>query len=297
MIEDILQRLSRIPLRLRKRSPYVWHGHHASQGQGAGLDFDQIKEYQPGEPIRKINWAATARLGSQTPLVNVYHEEKTTTVMLLVDLSASMNFGSKRLTKRELTAEISASLVYSALASRDRIGLLGFGSDVMVYFPPRKEPAYQRAIPEYILTYSSHPGEVNFRAVADYLQQVLKQTALVFVLSDFLADDTVDLQVALSQLRRRHDIIPLLITDPLERDLPVGQARLLTHDMETGKLKSYSFTRKNRQHIQHLRQTRDKTLHHMFQSLGLRYLRILPSSDYVNDLSALFTTQSRRASA
>ena len=133
--------------------------------------------------------------------------------------------------------------------------------------------------------------------MANYLQQVLKQTALVFMLSDFLADDTVDIQAALSQLRRRHDIIPLLITDPLERDLPVAQARLLTHDMESGKLRSYSFTRKNRQHIQHLRQTRDKTLHHMFQSLGLRYLRILPSSDYVNDLSALFSTQSSRASA
>lgn len=296
MIEDILQHRSRIPLHLRKRSPYVWQGQHASHGQGSGLDFDQIKAYQPGEPVRKINWAATARLGNQTPLVNVYHEEKTTTVMLLVDLSASMDFGSQRLSKRHLAAEISASLVYSALASHDRIGLLGFASQVMVYFPPRKEPAYQRAIPATILTASSQAGEVNFQLVVHYLQQVLKQTALLFVLSDFLASDTLDIQVALAQLRRRHDTIPLVITDPLERDLPVGRARLVTRDMETGKLSAYSFTRKNRQHLQHLRQTRDKTLHHMFQSLGLRYLRIMPSSDYVSDLSALFTMQSRRAS-
>jgi len=297
MIEDILQQLSRIPLRLRKRAPYVWHGCHASHGQGSGLDFDQIKAYQPGEPVRKINWAATARLGSQTPLVNVYHEEKSTTVMLLVDLSASMDFGSQRLSKRDLTAEISASLVYSALASHDRVGLLGFAADIMAYFPPRKEPAYQRAIPETILTASSYPGAVNFRAVASYLQQVLKQTALVFVLSDFLTDDSADLQAALFLLGRRHDIVPLLITDPLERDLPVGQARLVTHDMETGKLRSYSFTRKNRQSIEQLRQTRDETLHHIFRSLGLRYLRISPASDYVNDLNALFSTQSGRASA
>jgi uncharacterized protein (DUF58 family) len=197
VIETILQRVTRIPFHIPWRAHHDHHGQHQSRLRGSGLEFDQLKEYQAGEGIQKINWAATARRGESPLLVNTYYEEKDITVMLLVDLSASMDFGSTRVQKKTLAAEISASLVYSALASRDRVGFLGFTSQVECYFPPSRSKAYQRAIPEAILSSrlsSTQAGggersPANFWTAVEGLERRIKAPVLIFLLSDFLIDD------------------------------------------------------------------------------------------------------------
>jgi uncharacterized protein (DUF58 family) len=297
MIEAILQRVSRIPLPIRRLAQHARLGRHQSHKSGSGLDFDRIKEYQAGETVRKVNWTATARKGSLIPLINTYHEEKAITVMLLVDLSAPMDFGSTRLTKRMLVAEVSASLVYSALAMHDRIGFLGFASDVTCYLPPRQSWTYQRLIPDHILTCQARNTPANFGLAVDHLEKWVKYPSLVFLLSDFLMDDPAELRWALTHLHHKHDPIALVVTDPREETLPVARARLVTHDLETGKRESYSFTRRNQRHMEACRRSRETTLHEVFQRLGLLHLTVTPTSNYIEDLTQLFLTCHRRASA
>ena len=297
MIDTILQHVTRIPLSVRWLAHQVRLGQHRSHQRGSGLDFDQIREYQPGEAIRKINWAATARRGSGTPLVNAYYEEKDLTVMLLVDLSASMNFGSTRLTKRALAAEISASLVYSTLLTHDRVGLLGFAHDVACYLPPRQERTYQRLIPESILQSEASAGPADWWTAVSRLEHSVTQPTLLFLLSDFLADDSERLRRALSRLSRRHDPIALVVTDPLEQNLPTSTARMVSRDLETGAARSYSLTRANQRRMAQRAEARQAQLDQMFRHLRMPYLTVTPDHDYIDDLSHLVLSRHRRVSA
>lgn len=296
MIDTILQRVARIPLSVHWLTRHIRLGQHRSRQRGSGLDFDQIREYQPGESIRKINWAATARRGSVTPLINTYYEEKDLTVMLLVDLSASMNFGSTRLTKRALAAEISASLAYSTLLTHDRVGLLGFTDDVACYLPPRQERTYQRLIPELILRCEADTAADFWTAVAGLERRVTRPT-LLFLLSDFLTDNSERLRQALKRVGYRHDPIALVITDPLEQALPAGPARIVSRDFETGDVRSYSLTRANRRRMAAQAEARQAQLNQMFHDLRIPYLIVTPDRNYVEALSHLLLSRNRRASA
>ncbi|ETX09219.1 MAG: hypothetical protein ETSY2_00790 [Candidatus Entotheonella gemina] len=297
MIETILQHVARIPLSVRWLAHQVRLGQHRSHQRGSGLDFDQIREYQPGEAVRKINWAATARRGSVTPLVNAYYEEKDLTVMLLADLSASMHFGSTRLTKRALAAEISASLVYSTLLNHDRVGLLGFAGDVACYLPPRQERTYQRLIPEAILQSEAGSGPADWWTAVSRLERWVSRPTLMFILSDFLTDDSERLQQALKQLCRRHDPIALVVTDPLEQTLPVGTARIVSRDFETGAVRSFSLTRANQRRMAERTEARQAQLGQMFRHLRMPYLTVTADGNYIDELRHLVLSRHRRASA
>jgi uncharacterized protein (DUF58 family) len=272
-------------------------GQHYSHQRGTGLDFEQVKEYQAGDTIRTINWAATARRGGETTLVNSYYEEKDLTVMLLVDLSASMEFGSTRLTKKSLAAEISASLVYSARLAHDRIGLLAFASRVVGYLPPRQAKGYLRTIPEYILHSHSDKGSASFWTAVTNLERRVKHPALVFLLSDFLTEEPILLRQALARLCRRHEVIALRVMDPLEVALPTGTTRIVARDLETHQVRSYSLTRANHQRMLAAGAARRVELQQIFRRLGMAYLTITPHSPYGAELRQLFLTHHRRASA
>jgi uncharacterized protein (DUF58 family) len=272
-------------------------GQHYSHRRGGGLEFEQVKEYQDGDIIRHINWAATARRGGCMPLVNSYYEEKDLTVMLLVDLSASMAFGSARMTKQELAAELCACLVYSALVAHDRIGLLGFASRVVCSLPPRQARGYLRAVPEHILQGHADKGPASFWTAVSSLERWVKSPALVFLLSDFLTDDMLHLRQALVRLCRRHEPIALIVTDPLEVALPTGTTRIVTRDLETDQVRAYSLTRTNRQRMLASCQAQRAQLHQLFQRLGVAQLTVTPHTPYREDLRQLMLTRPRRASA
>ena len=294
MIETLLQRVTRIPLRTWCRAYDPRLGRSQSRLRGAGMEFDQLKEYQEGDRIRTINWAATARRGRSPVVVNTYYEEKELTVMLLVDLSASMDFGSVRLCKKALAAEVSASLVYSALVTHNRIGFLGFTSQADLYWPPRSLWAYQRGIPEAILQASSTRAVANIEAAVSALEDRLKHPALVFLMSDFLSDDPQQFSPALLRLHRRHDLIALLITDPRESALPPGSAQMAMRDLETGEVMVYHFSRRNRDAMATAAQARDAQLQQMFRDLGITHVRVTPQSDYPADLTQVFLGRRRR---
>lgn len=294
MIETLLQRVTRIPLRTWCRAYDPRLGRSQSRLRGAGMEFDQLKEYQEGDRIRAINWAATARRGRSPVVVNTYYEEKELTVMLLVDLSASMDFGSVRLSKKALAAEVSASLVYSALVTHNRIGFLGFTSQADLYWPPRSLWAYQRGIPEAILQASSTRAAANIEAAVSALEDRLKHPALVFFMSDFLSDDPQQFSQALLRLYRRHDLIVLLITDPRESTLPPGNAQMAMRDLETGDVMVYRFSRQNRDAMATMAQARYAQLQQMFRDLGITHVMVTPQSDYPADLTQVFLGRRRR---
>jgi uncharacterized protein (DUF58 family) len=287
-------RLWRIPYHIRWRAQHLRLGQHRSRLRGAGLEFDQLKESHNGAGMRAINWAATARRGGTPLLVNTYYEEKDITVMLLADVSASMDFGSVRLSKKTLAAEISASLVYSALTAHDRVGFLGFTSQVEIYMPPRRARGYQQAIPDAIQHGTYAQSRTNFATAAAILEERLKQPSLIFLLSDFLTDDFQDLSQALVRLRARHDVIALVITDPREEVLPQGYARMAVRDLETGEVMVYDFSPKNRQMMAATAHAQQTHLQQMLQRLDIATVTVTPSSNYAEDITQLFLGRCRR---
>jgi uncharacterized protein (DUF58 family) len=294
MIETLLQRVTRIPLHTRCRAYEPQWGHSQSRLRGAGMEFDQLKEYQAGDRIRSINWAATARRGGTPLMVNTYYEEKELTVMLLVDLSASMDFGSIRLSKKALAAEVSASLVYSALVTHNRVGFLGFTSQADLYWPPRSLRAYQRGIPEAILQAASTRAVANIEVAVSALEDRLNHPALVFLMSDFLSDEPQQFSQALLRLGEQHDLVVLLVTDPRERTLPPGNAQIAMRDLETGQVMIYHVSRQNRHAMATMAQARDAQLQQMCRDLGIVHVIVTPQSDYAADLTRVFLGRRRR---
>ncbi len=295
LIETILQRLCYIPYRTRWQAHQMRLGQRASHRRGEGLEFDQIRAYQAGEGIRRVNWSATARSGYASLFVNSYYDEKDVTVMLLVDLSGSMDFGSTRLTKKALAAELSASLVYSALMCHDRIGLLGFTSDVACYFPPGHQRSYQWVIPEAILSYDSTAARADFGAVAQAVQLYLKRRAFVFLLSDFLTEDTENLVQALELLRRQHDLRTLWLSDPREQELPVTSAMIRTRDLETGDYVTMRLSRRNCRRLAQAAQAHQERLHGIWQELDIAYAQVTPECHYETDITQLVASPSGRS--
>jgi len=294
LIAAILQRLCYLPYRTRWQGHQMRLGQCASRRYGEGLEFDQIKAYQAGEGIRRVNWAATARSGYTSLFVNSYYDEIDLTVMLLVDLSGSMDFGSTRLTKKTLAAELSASLVYSALMCHDRIGLLGFTSEVACYFPPGYYRSYQWMIPEAILSHDSTHARASFGAVAQALPLYVKRRSLVFLLSDFLTDDMDDLVQALKLIRRQHDLRSLWLSDPCEQQLPVTTAMMRTRDLETGADVTMRLSRRYCRRLAQAAQAHEERLHAIWQELGIAYSQVTPESDYETDLTHIVTSPSGR---
>lgn len=294
MIESILERVTHIHYRV----PWLTHehrlGHHKSQLRGGGLEFDQIKEHQTGEPIRRVNWTATARHGSSALYVNTYYDDKDMMVMLLVDLSASMDFGSTRVTKKHVAAEICASLAYSALDARDRIGMLGFTSDVACYLPPRHTRSYQWHIPEFIIQFDSTKTSADFLQAACSLEHYLKRRALVFVISDYLTEDFDSLTEAFGTLRNRHHVVSIQIRDTREVELPTGRAHIVTRDLETGQRSTYNFTRRNRERMRARIHAHQEQLHTMMQQLDVAQVTVMPDSNYSDAISQAFLTSRTR---
>ena len=295
MMESLLQRVCFIPYRGRGLAQHQRLGFRRSQRRGGGLEFDQIREHQVGEEVRRINWAATARRGNSSLLVNSYYEDKALTVMLLVDLSASMEFGSRRLTKKTLAAEVCASLAYSAFKCNDRIGLMGFTSEVACYLPPLQKRDYQWSIPETVLQHDSTRTTTDFWAAVKGVRRYLKHRALVFVLSDFLTDDADGLKEAMAWLHGQHDLVTLQLRDPREATLPAGLGRFCARDLETGKLVMTRFSRRNRRRIAEQANLRQQQLRNLWQRLDIAHLAVTPDSNYGEDMTQMFLASRRGA--
>ena len=225
---QILKKVKRIEIRTRGLVNDLFGGEYHSVFKGRGMTFSEVREYQPGDDIRLIDWNVTARTGS--PFIKVFEEERELTVYLLVDISASGEFGSKENFKRDIGAEIAAVLGFSAIKNKDKVGLILFSDKVEKYVVPKKAKSHVlRVIRELLYVKPSHKG-TSLKTAIDYLIKVAKRKSVVFIISDFIDEDYWS---SLKIANRKHDLIAIRIFDPAELNIPdYGLAKV--EDPESG---------------------------------------------------------------
>lgn len=228
-IKDIVKKVKQIEIRTRKKTEATLMGQYHSAFKGQGMTFSEVRPYQFGDEIRRIDWNKTARF--REPLVKVMEEERELTMMLLVDISASMDYGTKTQLKREFVAEIAASLGFSAAGNNDKVGLILFADKVYKVIPPAKGRKHILAIISHILTADYVPAQSKVDAALEYMMSVFKKRSLVFMFSDF--EDSYDVKI-LRIASKKHQVLGMRIFDEKDNEIPdVGYT--LLRDAETGK--------------------------------------------------------------
>lgn len=232
--KEILRKIRRLELRTRARVEAAFSGQYRSVFKGRGMNFEEVREYQPGDEVRSIEWNVTARLGEVRgeAYVKKFTEERELSVMLVVDISGSGDFGSIDRSKRELAAEVACVIAFSAIRNNDRVGLLLFSDHVELFVPPRRGRRHALRIIREILFFEAKGRGTDLSGALERLNRLLHRRSVVFLFSDFQAPSYTR-QLGLTA--RRHDLVALPLTDPREETLPnIGTVRL--EDAETGEL-------------------------------------------------------------
>ncbi|HEX9652490.1 MAG TPA: DUF58 domain-containing protein [bacterium] len=228
--KEILKKVKRIEIQTRGLVNDVFSGEYHSVFKGRGMDFSEVREYQIGDDIRSIDWNVSARMGH--PYVKVFEEERELTVMLLVDVSSSGNFGTCERMKGEIAIEICALLAFSAIKNNDKVGLIIFTDQIEKFVPPKKGKSHVLRVLRELLYHKPAGKATNIALALEYLSRVVNRRAVVFLVSDFISENY---QKAMQIANRRHDLVAITITDPRETDLPdVGFVEL--EDAETGEV-------------------------------------------------------------
>lgn len=229
---ELIRRVRRIEIRTRRIVTETLAGSYNSAFRGQGMEFAEVREYQPGDDVRSIDWNVTARSSrpDHSLFVKVFTEERELTVVLLADVSGSTAFGTGRRLKREIIAEISSLLAFAAIRNRDKVGLIRFSDGIDQYLPPRSGVTHVLRVVREILTSSVERRRTDLAGALEFLLRVQRKPAVVFLVSDLLAPG---FEKPLSLVARRHDLVVLEVRDPAEESLPpVGP--LLLEDAETG---------------------------------------------------------------
>jgi uncharacterized protein (DUF58 family) len=290
--KDVLKKIRKIEISTRRVVNETLSGQYHSVFKGRGMAFDEVRQYQPGDEIRAIDWNVTARMNDA--YVKVFTEERELTVMLLVDLSGSQDFGTREKTKGEQAAELAALVAFSAISNNDRVGLILFTDRVERFVPPKKGRKHALRVISDVLTFKPAHRRTDLRAGLDYLNQVNKRKTVCFLVSDFIADGY---ERALRVAARRHDLIAIALRDPLERELPpLGLA--LVEDPETGErlhvdLSDPSVRGAFAQEIERRRSERKK----LFSKLDMDQVEITVGDEFVKPLVAFFRMRAKRQAA
>jgi uncharacterized protein (DUF58 family) len=315
LTEQIIRRVREIQIRTGRTVADVLAGEYVSVFRGSGMEFEEVRPYQPGDDVRTIDWNVTARAGS--PFIKRYVEERQLTLLLMADVSASQDFGSASRSKRETAAEICALLAFSAIHNDDKVGLLLFHGDIEQYIPPRKGQRHALRVVREVLAHDGTdasaaraprwwqrwlPGpkhrpartprqSTNIAGALEFIMSVNKRRTVCFVVSDFL-DDNFD--QAISQASRRHDVVGVLITDPNELNIPnVGIVNLV--DAETGKVQLFDTGAPGFGAMMAERATdRVNTLKERLRRRGIDLIHINTTSSVVDPLIEFFRMREKR---
>lgn len=275
---EILDKLKRIQFRMRSLVSETFSGEYVSAFKGQGIEFEEVRPYQAGDEIRLIDWNVTARTGE--PFIKIYREERELTVYFVVDVSASMRFGTTTQFKSEIAAEITALLAYAALKNNDKIGLIIFSDHVEHYLPPKKDRAHIWRVIRDILSHKSKAHRTDLALPLEFLDRVAKRKSVVFLVSDFFGEDY---EKTLRRIARKHDVIALSITDPKEKSLPaIGMINF--KDAETGEV----FTADAR----HFLETNFKK--NNFSAAKIDQISISTETSYVEPLVRFFRSREKR---
>ena len=286
---EILRKIRHLELNTRKLVDSAFAGQYHSAFKGRGMNFDEVREYQPGDEIRSIDWNVTARSG--TPHIKKYTEERELAVMLVVDVSASGSYGSVTLSKRELAAEVACLLAFSAIRNNDKVGLLLFADGVEHFLPPKKGRQHVLRLIRDILYFEPQGRGTNPAGALTYLNRVLSRRAVVFLLSDFLAPD---FSRELGVTARRHDLVAIPISDPCEESLPdIGIVNF--EDAETGEQIELDTSKAaNREAFAGLAASRYARLDQQLRKLRVDTIPLASNADYLPPLRAFFRQRERR---
>jgi len=293
----ILSGMRRLEIRTRRMVNDSLAGAYHSVFKGRGMNFEEVREYIPGDEVRTIDWNVTARAGR--PFVKKFAEERELTIFLLVDISASGNFGSAALSKRDLAAELASVLAFSAIRNSDKVGLLLYTDRVERYLPPRKGRRHVlRAVRDILYHAPEGIGTDSVKAL-DVVNHVLHRRAIVFLISDFesSADPIAGraaLRRAMRQTNRRHDLIAVHVEDPHERELP-NVGILALEDSETGEVVELDTANTAvRRRFKEKALERGRRLVSDFRSEGVDTLQLQTDSPYLPALQRFFKTRERR---
>ncbi len=310
---EMLRKIRQIEIRTKRLVAESAAGQYHSAFKGQGMDFDEVREYQPGDDVRAIDWNVTARMNH--PFIKKFVEERELTVMLVVDLSASGLFGSCDYTKRELAAEIASVLAFSAIRNNDKVGLLLFTEEVEKFIPPRKGRRHVLRVIREILFFEPRRRGTDVQAALDFLQRVQTRRAVVVLVSDFLgqthtaaSDMASHLKrgvvfsatlgqislASLRQARRRHDVIAVHIVDRFELELP-PLGRMLFKDAETGEvLEIDTGNHLRREAFRERQQRAQRELERLFRAAAVDFIQLHTDQPYATALAKFFETREHR---
>jgi len=289
---DLIKRLRRLEIRTRKVVSDMLAGQYQSVFKGRGMAFSEVRPDQPGDEIRLIDWNVTARMNE--PYIKVFTEERELTVMLLVDVSGSKDFGSGGRTKAEIAAEVAAQVAFSAIANNDRVGLILFSDRVERTVPPRKGRKHVMRLVMEILSCKPAGTRTDLSVPLTWLSRVVPRKAVVFLVSDFLAQG-YDRELKL--VGRKHDLVPVVIRDPLEESFP-AMGLVDFEDPESGErlLVDTSDPSVRARFARRVAAERDARLR-LFRKLELDHVDLRADDGYAQALHRFFETRARRLAA
>ncbi len=288
-VATILKKVQRIQIVANRTVNDLFAGQYKSVFRGRGMEFDEVREYQPGDDIRTIDWNVTARQG--TPFIKRFCEERELTVLFLVDVSASGAFGSGSRSKLDMVVEVAALLMFSALKNNDKVGLITFCDEVIDYLPPRKGKANVLHLIRELVAAQPLARETCLRTALEFLNRVQKRRAVTFLISDFLAPHA---KQAMAVANKRHDLVAITVADPREHVLPdVGFISLM--DAETGQVVEVDTRHRAVRGLFETRSAdRSERLSNELKKLGVDQLDINTDEDYLTSLRRFFRIREKR---
>ena len=302
---EIIRKVRQIEIKSNRLVSEALAGSYHSAFKGQGIDFEEVREYQPGDEVRSIDWNVTAKMG--IPFVKKYREERELTILLAIDISGSLNFGSKHASKREKLAELGALLAFSANRNGDKVGLLLFSDQVEQYLPPAKGQKHVLRILREILFHPNQSEKTDLNEGVRFVNKVLNRRAVVFLLSDFIfpekwGNDGLETESMediflqeLSATRRKHDLICAHVQDPHEQSIPnCGLVRLDDAESTQVPLLADFSDPAFRLRFENLEKERQADLNQKLKKRGIESFHFLTDSDYSHQLKEFFSRRTKR---
>ncbi len=289
LTKELLKQVRQIEIKTRGVVNEVFSGEYHSVFKGRGMEFSEVREYQIGDDIRTIDWNVSARFGH--PYVKIFEEERELTLMLLVDLSGSLVFGSIEKTKQQIAAELTAILAFSAMKNNDKVGLILFTDQIEKFVPPRKGKSHVLRIIREVLSFEPRGNKTDIKIALEYFNHSVKKKSIAFLISDFI-DDGYD--KILRIVGKKHDLVNILLEDPRETEIPkVGLLKL--KDAETGKTRYIDSGNKNVQDYFKKKVTERKNYqNNLFLKSRVDTINISTASSYIKPLINFFKKRERR---
>jgi uncharacterized protein (DUF58 family) len=286
---EVLKKVRRIEITTRRMVNDVFSGEYHSVFKGQGMEFDEVREYQPGDDIRAIDWNVTARMGA--PYIKRFMEERELVVTFLLDVSASGRFGSTGKTKLDIAAEICAVLAFSAIQNHDKVGAIIFSDEVEKYIAPEKGRKHVLHLVREVLFFQPKRNRTNVANALEYLLRVSKRRGIVFVVSDFLSPDFTR---PLAMAAKKHDVVAVWLTDPREEQLEMsGMVRVWDQEARIERVIDLG-SRAARERFRSYAQRRNEETTAIFRRHGIDSVRIETGQDYIVPLSMLFKARAKR---